>query len=280
MARILLVVSLALFVVALVAFALPRAERMRYLRLGAFTAGLVMLTVAIVVRFVDTGILPFASTQQFAAVFAWGTAAVGVSMEARRYEASRTVNLLGLVIAIALVAWSAVSYHAQTVLVPALQNNPLFLSHVVIAAAAYGSFVIAFGAAVGQLAMREPVPAGEAVPAGRAAPAGERLVAGRVGPRELEAMGYQAVRIGFPLFTIAILLGSVWADVAWGSFWSWDPKETASLVTWLIYAAYLHLRLSRGWAGRKLALVVIIGFVAVVTTFLGNFVFSGLHGYR
>ena len=206
-------------------------------------------------------------------------------MEARRYEASRTVNLLGLAVAIALLAWSAVSYRAQTVLVPALQNDPLFLSHVVIAAAAYGSFVIAFGAAVGQLIMREPAPADAiAVAANRTGAGGKQTpgsrIGARVGPSELEATGYQAIRIGFPLFTIAILLGSLWADVAWGSFWSWDPKETASLVTWLIYAGYLHLRLSRGWAGRRIAVVVMVGFLAVVITFLGNFVFSGLHGYR
>lgn len=262
MAKTLLTISLVSFAVTLLAYCLPRKVMLRHLRLVSYALGLVVLLASIVLRYVETGILPFATTQQFAAVFAFGAAAFGVGLESRRPESSRAINALSIAVVIALLIWSVLTYRTQSSLVPALQNNPLFLSHVVLAAAAYGTFVVAFAAAVAQLLVRND--------GGRA----------RVGPRDMEGIGYQAVRVGFPLFTLAILLGSVWAGVAWGRFWSWDPKETASLVTWLIYAGYLHLRLSRGWSGKKSALVVIVGFLAVVTTFLGNFVFSGLHSYN
>lgn len=188
--------------------------------------------------------------------------ATGIGLEVRRAEVARSVNLLALAVAIALLAWSVFGYQTQSSLAPALQNNPLFLSHVALAAIAYGTFVIAFAAAVGQLVSRPGTKAKES------------------GTWEMERLGYQAIRIGFPLFTLAVFLGSFWADVAWGRFWAWDPKETASLITWFIYAGYLHLRISRGWQGRRLAIVVIVGFLAVVITFLGNFVFSGLHAYN
>ena len=85
--------------------------------------------------------------------------------------------------------------------------------------------------------------------------------------------------IGFPFLTLAILLGAFWANIAWGRYWGWDPKETASLVTWLIYAAYLHARAVRGWRGIRSAVLIIVGFVAVLLTFFGNYIFTGLHAY-
>jgi len=85
--------------------------------------------------------------------------------------------------------------------------------------------------------------------------------------------------VGFPFLTLTIVLGAVWADVAWGTYWSWDPKETASLVTWLIYGSYLHARVVRGWRGEKAAYLLILGFVAVLFTYFGNLFFGGLHSY-
>ena len=97
----------------------------------------------------------------------------------------------------------------------------------------------------------------------------------------LDSMNYRALTIGFPLLTLGIITGSVWAQYAWGSYWSWDPKETWSLITWLIYAAVLHARLTAGWRGKKAAWFSIIGFMAVLFTFLGvNLLLSGLHSYN
>jgi cytochrome c-type biogenesis protein CcsB len=96
----------------------------------------------------------------------------------------------------------------------------------------------------------------------------------------LDEVAYQAVGLGFPMLTMGIFFGAVWANVAWGTYWSWDPKETWSLVTWLVYATYLHARLVRGWRGPKAALLSILGFAAVLFTYFGvNYLLSGLHSY-
>lgn len=91
---------------------------------------------------------------------------------------------------------------------------------------------------------------------------------------------YKMVTIGFTLLTVGIITGSFWAQSAWGSYWQWDPKETWSLITWLLYAIYLHTRLIGGWRGKRTNLVIIIGFICVVITFLGvNYIIGGLHTY-
>ncbi len=96
----------------------------------------------------------------------------------------------------------------------------------------------------------------------------------------LDQLNYRLLTIGFPLLTLGIITGSIWAEYAWGSYWSWDPKETWSLITWLVYAALLHQRLTVGWRGRKAAWLAIIGFILVLFTFLGvNLLLSGLHSY-
>ena len=95
----------------------------------------------------------------------------------------------------------------------------------------------------------------------------------------LDELSYQMVVIGFLLLTLGIITGSVWAHSAWGSYWSWDPKETWSLITWLVYAALLHSRMVRGWKGNKLAALCIIGFCCVLFTYFGVNYLAGLHSY-
>jgi cytochrome c-type biogenesis protein CcsB len=98
-------------------------------------------------------------------------------------------------------------------------------------------------------------------------------------PLVLDEIGYRAIVVGFPFLTLTIILGAVWAETAWGRYWSWDPKETASLVTWLIYGAYLHARVMRGWRGIPAAWMLVIGFLATLLTYFGNLIFAGLHAY-
>ena len=86
-------------------------------------------------------------------------------------------------------------------------------------------------------------------------------------------------KVGFPVFATMIILGSWWASIAWSRYWGWDPKETSALATWLVYAVYLHARSQRGWQGRPAALLLVIGFGAVLLTYSGNLWFSGLHTY-
>jgi cytochrome c-type biogenesis protein CcsB len=97
----------------------------------------------------------------------------------------------------------------------------------------------------------------------------------------LDRVNYRSLTIGFPLLTLGIITGALWAENAWGSYWQWDPKETWSLITWFIYAALVHARLTVGWRGRKAAWLSIVGFLAVLFTFLGvNLLLGGLHSYN
>jgi cytochrome c-type biogenesis protein CcsB len=97
---------------------------------------------------------------------------------------------------------------------------------------------------------------------------------------QLDDVTYRMIAIGWPLLTGGIITGAVWANSAWGSYWSWDPKETWSLITWFIYAIYLHSRYVRGWKGTQMAVISAVGFLAVIFTYLGvNLVLSGLHSY-
>ena len=98
-------------------------------------------------------------------------------------------------------------------------------------------------------------------------------------PEVLDEIGYRAVVVGYPFLTLTIILGAVWANTAWGTYWSWDPKETASLLTWLVYGAYLHARVVRGWRGQRAAWLLILGFEATLFTYFGNLFFAGLHSY-
>lgn len=96
----------------------------------------------------------------------------------------------------------------------------------------------------------------------------------------LDNLSYRILGIGFPFLTIGILSGAVWANEAWGSYWSWDPKETWALATWLVFAIYLHTRLTKGWRGKKPALIASFGFITVWICFLGvNLLGEGLHSY-
>lgn len=100
-------------------------------------------------------------------------------------------------------------------------------------------------------------------------------------PSMLDDITYKSIAIGFPLFTIGgLLMGAIWANSAWGKYWTWDPKETWSLITWFVYALYLHARFVGGWRGKRVAILAVVGFVAVIFTYLGvNLVLSGLHSY-
>jgi ABC-type transport system involved in cytochrome c biogenesis permease subunit len=145
-------------------------------------------------------------------------------------------------------------------LVPALQNSVLLTLHVGFAIVASGAACVSFAGAVLYLLY----------------PHFRRL---RTPRATFEEIGYKATVVTFPLWTIMLLFGALWANVAWGSYWSWDPKETAALVTWLVYAAFLHARVVGGWRGNRAAWLLVLAFVAVLFTLFGNYFFGGLHSY-
>lgn len=96
----------------------------------------------------------------------------------------------------------------------------------------------------------------------------------------LDEISYKTVSLGYPLYTVgALFAGAIWAEQAWGTFWSWDPKETGALIIWLFYSGYLHARYQRGWKGSRAAVLVVAGFLMIVLSFFGNYFFGGLHAY-
>ncbi|MCS7279681.1 MAG: c-type cytochrome biogenesis protein CcsB [Thermodesulfobacteriaceae bacterium] len=148
-------------------------------------------------------------------------------------------------------------------LIPALKSNWL-IAHVVTCFLGYGAFTVAFVMGVFNLLSETHFSLQKFLP--------EKEI--------LDSFIYKSILFGFFWLTIGIITGAIWADQAWGSYWSWDPKETWSLITWLIYATAIHLRLTRGWSGKKLSWLSILGFLSVLFTYFGvNFLLSGLHSY-
>ncbi len=217
------------------------------------------LLASMIFRTVATGHGPFANMYEFSMAFGFGILTAYMWFE-RTYH-QRLLALVALPVALAMMLYAATIPADIEPLVPALQNNLLLTVHVAVAIVAYGSFSIAFAASLLYLAQ----------------PDGGRW--GLPKPQILDEIGYRAVVVGFPFLTLTIILGAVWAETAWGSYWSWDPKETASLVTWLIYGAYLHARVVRGWRGSGASWLLVAGFGATLFTYFGNLFFGGLHSY-
>ncbi len=195
---------------------------------------------------------------EFSLAFSWGILSMTLFFQ-RRYQAL-IITLIGVCIALGLLGFAYTLPSKPVPLVPALQHSWLLTAHVAVAVIAYGAFAVGFAAAIIYLFRRKSsgsFPKAEA----------------------LDDVSYLSVKIGFPFMTLVIVLGALWADVAWGRYWGWDPKETWSLVTWLLYAALLHQRLAIGWKGRKAAIMAMAGFLAVVFTFLGVNYLPGLHAY-
>ncbi len=230
-------------------------------RYGSLIAwlSLAFLTASLVFRTVAVGHGPFANMYEFSVAFAWGVLAMYLYFEYRYQQ--QILGLIALPVALGLLLYATTIPSTSEPLVPALQNNLLLTMHVAVAIVAYGTFAVSFAAAVLHLIQ----------------PEGGRRPLPR--PEVLDEISYRAVVIGFPFLTLTVVLGAVWADVAWGSYWSWDPKETASLLTWLIYGAYLHARVVRGWRGNRAAWLLVAGFAATLFTYFGNLFFGGLHSY-
>jgi len=232
----------------------------------AWAAG-VCLGLALLLRGMVVGRGPWGNMFEFTVAFAFGIVAGYLVLE-RRY-AIRTIGFVPLGIALGLVLFSWTLPREIEALVPALQNPPLLTIHVGMAMVSYGIFAMSFAAGLGYLVQERRLADGRTVD--RFAWLPSRVT--------LDAVAFRAVVIGFPVFATMIVLGSWWASIAWSRYWGWDPKETSALVTWLVYAVYLHLRNQRGWRGRPAALVLVVGFVMVLVTYSGNLWFPGLHSY-
>lgn len=220
---------------------------------------LVLTGIYLVMRTIATGYGPFANQHEFAISFVFGILAA--YLVAEYFYRIRVLSLVVLPVVAVLLVYAMNLDTTIRPLIPALQNNLLLTLHVGFAMFAYGAAAVSFGAAV--LYLIYPYVKMRNKP-----------------PRDLfDDLGYKAAAVTFPLLTVMIALGAVWANTAWGRYWGWDPKETAALVTWLIYGAYLHARVTRGWQGNRSAWLLIVGFAAVMFAYFGNHFFGGLHSY-
>ncbi len=236
----------------------------------AGTAGmavaLVAATGALLIRSIVSGHPPFSNLYESAFFFAWGIILIYLVTEF--WYKLRALGVVAAPVSAILIGFASLlppNLQQATPLMPALQSYWLKI-HVTIIILAYAALSVAFAAAILYLWFNRK--------SAREEEKSKKFAA------LFDDMTFRVIMIGFPLLTLGIITGAMWANEAWGTYWSWDPKEDASLVTWLVYGGYLHARLQRGWTGKKTAILAIVGFIAVIFTYLGvNFVGRGLHSY-
>ena len=228
--------------------------------LGLTVAGWLTLGASMLFRAILVGRGPWGNMFEFSVAFAFSM--IGGYLFLQRRYAIRSIGFIPVGVALAMLLYASSLPSEIEPLVPALQNAPLLTIHVGMAVISYGIFATSFAAGVGYLIQGQ----------------NDRF-AWLPSHKVLDEVAYRAVIIGFPIFATMIILGSWWASIAWSRYWGWDPKETAALVTWLVYAIYLHARNQRSWAGRPAALLLVVGFGMVLVTYSGSLWFSGLHAY-
>jgi cytochrome c-type biogenesis protein CcsB len=246
-------------------------------RLATITvsAGLAAQTVALILRWVESynmgiGHAPLSNFYESLIFFSWTIVLLYLVFEWR--IKNKTLGTFVVPLAFIAMAFASLSPNINNriqPLIPALQSNWL-TSHVMTCFMGYAAFAIAFG-----LGCMYVIKSRDRDNTDRS---GSFL---RLLPEldTLDELIYQSIALGFVFLSLGIITGSVWAHYAWGSYWSWDPKETWSLITWLVYAALLHARLVRGWRGKRTAFMSMIGFACVLFTFLGVNYLPGLHSY-
>ncbi|MFH1502804.1 MAG: c-type cytochrome biogenesis protein CcsB [Candidatus Eisenbacteria bacterium] len=247
----------AAFVFYVLHFAAPRVRAFRSGSTAALVVAAVFQTVMIVLRTVVKGAPPFQSLYESLAWFAWSTVIAYLVIEWRR-----SVKLPGFFVS--LVAGGACLYALLgqspeiKPLFPALQST-WFFWHVAIAFGSYAVFVVAFGVEVSYLLQLLMWKLGSKRDYGLT----------RENIARFHRSVHQLVIFAFPMLTFGIMSGAAWANEAWGVYWQWDPKETWSLITWFVFALYLHTRVRPTWRGAPSSVIMILAFLCMVTTFLG-----------
>lgn len=248
-------------------------------RLGAIATGFTTIawliqTGGIVLRWVESyemgfGHAPLTNMYESVVFFAWTIIALYLLIEWKF-----KIKIIGAFatpfafLAMAYASFSSDVSKSISPLVPALQSNWL-IAHVVTCFIGYAAFAVAAGLGI-MYVMKN-----------KAADRPVETIASRLPPLPmLDDLIHKTMVFGFIWLSAGIITGAIWANSAWGTYWSWDPKETWSLITWFFYAITLHARYTRGWAGMKIAFLAIFGFVSVLFTYYGvNFLLSGLHSY-
>jgi cytochrome c-type biogenesis protein CcsB len=222
--------------------------------------GIVLNAIAVGLRWYSTGHAPLSNLHESFVVVALSIAVVALLVELK--NRIRFISAFSALMAVLSIGYASILDTSIQPLMPALKSNWLVI-HVTAYFIGYGALTVGTVAAILYL-----------ISAAARTPDETQL-------RRLDALSFRLILLSFPFLTVGLTTGAVWANVAWGRYWGWDPKETWSLMTWLVYAVYLHLRTMRGWKNKRMAFVALIGFVFVIFTFFGvNFLLSGLHSYK
>ncbi len=292
------VLSLGLLAFALLLVALPLAfwslsggRSSSPVRLLVAAANL-SLTAQLTLRWWDSGHFPISNLYESLCFLAWACTLTQLLVE--RTWASPLVPAAATPMGLGCLAFASFALpdrlQEASPLVPALRSSWLVM-HVSVIMVSYAALLVGSLLSVavlftdrGQdLQLRSSsIGSGGYRQAKLAGEAGElRLSSVSIGVSEqLDSLSYRTITVGFLLLSVGLVSGAVWANEAWGSWWSWDPKETWALICWLVYAAYLHSRLSRGWQGRRPAMVAAAGLVVIVVCYIGvNLLGIGLHSY-
>ena len=219
---------------------------------------------------IGLGHAPLSNLYESVVFFAWSIVLIFGIIDAKyKY---RVIGAFVMPFALLGMTWAQLYLPADiNPLMPALQSNWLTY-HVITCFLGYAAFAVACGVSIMYLIKARSEAEGSDAAGG--------LLSIFPPTRVLDELNYKAIMVGFPLLTLGIITGAAWANYAWGTYWSWDPKETWSLIVWFIYAAFLHARFTKGWVGKRAAWLSIIGFVATIFCYLGvNLLLSGLHSY-
>lgn len=270
-----------LFFISTILFLIFLVSKNKVIGLSASSAaylGWTASTIAIILRWKESydmghGHAPLSNLYESVVFFAWTIVLIYGIIEIKyKY---RVIGAFVMPFALLGMAWAQLGLHsAIEPLVPALQSNWL-LYHVITCFLGYAAFAVACGISIMYL-----IKARAEGDSNSSTPAAGSVISMFPSIRTLDDLNYKSIMIGFPLLTLGIVTGAAWANYAWGTYWSWDPKETWSLIVWFVYAAFLHARITRGWVGKRAAWLSIIGFAATIFCYLGvNLFLSGLHSY-
>ena len=254
--------------VCYLAFLVKRQKVVGKLGLGLLVIGLVVHTASLVVITIVTGRPPFLNLYEYMLSFTWGAVLVYIALELMTKSQAFGGFAIPLITAFTYLAYRLPSNIGDNVM-PALKSV-WRVPHIASGVLAYAAFGLAFVLGIMYL-MRERTEGKKKSYWGTRLPA----------LKTLDQTTYRVIAFGFLMQTLLVVVGAIWAQAAWGRYWGWDPKETWSLITWLIYATYLHTRVTMGWRGHKSAIIAAVGFVAAMFTLYGvSYLLPGLHSYN
>ncbi len=263
----LLVALLCIYLLSSAGYIVYAAIKKEKLRITAFTlqtTGLLLHLVILVLRGYHAGRIPLVYSYEFASAFSLCVCLLTLLfMLKNRFYA---IGSFAMPLVSLLLLYAFLQNRTGRTLMPALNSNWL-VYHVSTVIVAYSAFSVAFVISLMYL-LRDKV---------KADSFWDRRLPTKT---KLDILSYRAARLGLVFLTVTIILGALWAEQAWGNYWTWDPKETWSLVTWLVYAMYLHLRMGKGIQGKTAAVIAVVGFLCVLFTYFGvNLLLPGLHSY-